>query len=108
VELHYYVRSDGRSPFQDWFAALEVGARARVATAIVRLGQGNTSNVESIGGGVFEYRVHSGPGYRVYFGRDGTALIILLSGGTKNRQQRDIEAAHKMWRDYKLRKRTSF
>jgi putative addiction module killer protein len=69
--------------------------------------QGNLSNVKSVGEGVLEYRIDFGPGYRVYFGRDGETLVILLTGGTKKRQQRDIEMAIAYWQDYKRRKRTS-
>ena len=54
---------------------------------------------------MLEHRIDFGPGYRVYFGRDGDALVILLTGGTKKRQQRDIDAAHEYWRDYKKSKR---
>ena len=67
--------------------------------------QGNLSNVKSVGEGVLEYRIDFGPGYRVYFGRDGEALVILLTGGTKKRQQRDIETAITYWHDYKEGKR---
>lgn len=73
--------------------------------ALVRLEQGNLSNVKPLGEGVLEYRMDFGPGYRIYFGRDGEAVVILLIGGTKKRQQRDIEAAKVYWRDYKERKR---
>jgi len=73
--------------------------------AIARLGQGNLSNVKGVGEGVLEYRINFGPGYRVYFGRDGEALVILLTGGTKKRQQRDVEAAIGFWADYRQRKR---
>ena len=94
VEIRYYVATDGRQPFAEWFADLEPVTRARIVRAIVRMEQGNLSNVKSVGGGVLEYRIDFGPGYRVYFGRDGEALVILLTGGSKKRQQRDIEAAH--------------
>ena len=73
--------------------------------AIVRLEQGNLSNVKGVGEGVLEYRINFGPGYRVYFGRDGDVLVILLTGGTKKRQQRDIAGAGEMWADYRRRKR---
>jgi putative addiction module killer protein len=63
------------------------------------------SNVKSVGAGVFEYRIDFGPGYRLYFGQDGQTLVILPTGGTKKRQQRDIAAAIEMWADYKSRKR---
>ena len=62
------------------------------------------SNAKGVGEGVLEYRIDWGPGYRVYFGRDGDVLVILLTGGTKKRQQRDIEAAKVMWEDYRRRR----
>lgn len=77
-----------------------------MATALVRMEQGNLANAKSVGAGVSECRIDFGPGYRVYYGRDGDTLIILLAGGSKKRQQRDIEAAKERWRDYKARKRT--
>jgi len=104
-EIRYYVAADGRQPFAEWFADLEAVARAKVTRAIARLEQGNISNVKSVGEGVLEVRIDFGPGYRIYFGRDGEALVILLTGGTKKRQQRDIDAAHAYWQDYKQRKR---
>ena len=67
--------------------------------------QGNFSGVTGVGAGVLECRIHFGPGYRVYFGKDGDALIILLGGGTKKRQQQDIETVRDLWREYKRRKR---
>ena len=105
LEIRYYVTSGGHQPFAKWFADLEPVARAKVARALVRMEQSNLSNVKSIGEGVLEYRIDFGPGYRVYFGRDGEVLVILLSGGTKKRQQRDIEAAKEYWRDYKQSRR---
>jgi putative addiction module killer protein len=105
IEIRYYVGADGRQPFAEWFAEVESVTRAKVTRAIVRLEQGNFSSVKSVGEGVFEYRIDFGPGYRVYFGQDGPALVILLSGGTKKRQQRDIDAAHMYWRNYKQAKR---
>ena len=84
---------------------LEPTASARIARVIVRMEQGNFSNAKGVGEGVMEYKIDFGPGYRVYFGRDGDTIVILLTGGTKKRQQRDIEAAKAYWRDYKLSKR---
>jgi putative addiction module killer protein len=104
-EIRYYIASGGQPPFDEWFADLEPVARAKVTRAIVRLEQGNFSNVKSVGEGVFEYRINFGPGYRVYFGQDGETVVILLTGGTKKRQQRDIDTAHAYWRDYKEGKR---
>jgi putative addiction module killer protein len=105
VEVRYYVGGNGRSPFADWFPDLDSVTRAKVTTAIARIEQGNLSKVKSIGAGVLEYKIDFGPGYRVYFGRDGEVLVILLTGGTKKRQQRDIAAAAVYWRDYKRSKR---
>jgi putative addiction module killer protein len=75
-----------------------------VTVAIERLADGNTSNVKPVGEGAAELRVDRGPGCRVYFGWDGKVLVILLGGGTKRRQQNDIESALRRWRDYKSRK----
>lgn len=105
LEIRYYVSPDGDEPFGDWFADLDAVARAKVTRAIARMEQGNFSNVKSVGEGVLEFRIDFGPGYRVYFGRDGETLVILLTGGTKKRQQRDIDTAHACWRDYKQGKR---
>ena len=69
-----------------------------------RLELGNFSNVKGVGAGVFEHRIDFGPGYRVYFGKDGDILVILLGGGTKKRQDRDIATAQMQWKDYKKRK----
>lgn len=105
VEVRYYIDSDGDAPFAEWFAELEPMASARIARAIVRMEQGNFSNAKGVGEGVMEYKIDFGTGYRVYFGRDGDTIVILLTGGTKKRQQRDIDAAKAYWRDYKLSKR---
>ncbi len=66
--------------------------------------QGNLSNAKGVGAGVSEYSLDFGPGYRIYFGKDGDTLVILLGGGTKKRQGKDIEAARILWREYKQRK----
>jgi putative addiction module killer protein len=105
LAIRYYLARDGRSPFEGWFSSLDATARAKVTIAIARVEQGNLSNVKPVGEGVLEYRINFGPGYRVYFGRDGEMLVILLTGGTKKRQQRDITAAIEMWADYRQRKR---
>lgn len=76
-----------------------------MTTAVVRIGQGNFSNVKGVGSGVYEYGIDFGPGYRIYFGKDGERLGILLGGGTKKRQQRDIATAIVLWQDYKRRKK---
>jgi putative addiction module killer protein len=94
AEVRYYVTAGAMQPFAEWFAELEPASRAKVTRALVRLERGNFSNVKSVGEGVLEYRIDFGPGYRVYFGRDGETLVILLTGGTK--EQRDIETAPRL------------
>lgn len=105
VELRYYLTVDGLSPFEKWFLALDATAGAKVSVALIRLEQGNFSNVKSIGEGVLEYRVDWGPGYRIYLGRDGDVLVILLHGGTKRRQQQDVDRAKVLWANYKQRRK---
>jgi putative addiction module killer protein len=104
-EVREYLSRSGRSPYAEWFDGLNALAAAKVAIAVTRIGQGNFSNVRSLGSGVHECKINFGPGYRVYFGEDGRSLIILLGGGTKKRQQRDISDALATWQDYKIRKK---
>ncbi|MAM39676.1 MAG: addiction module protein [Erythrobacter sp.] len=104
VIVEEYVREDGTCPFRSWFEALDVQAAAKVATAMLRLELGNTSNVKWIGGGLGECRIDWGPGYRLYLARDGDELIILFVGGTKRRQQADIDRAARLLSEYKTRK----
>jgi len=99
-----YLDSRGRSPFGVWFHRLDPTAATRVALVLVRIEQGTLSSVHSAGGGIFEYRLDSGPGYRIYFGKDGGQLVVLLGGSTKRRQQVAIDAAKTAWRDYQVRK----
>lgn len=100
ITIVEYIR-DGRSLFEQWFDALDPVAAAKITVALYRLEHGNLSNVRSVGKGVLEYKVDYGPGYRVYFGRDGNTLIILLGGGTKKNQNRDIKKVWSAWQDYK-------
>jgi putative addiction module killer protein len=104
-EILEYQDVARHSPFKDWFDGLDPQAAAKINVALTRLAQGNVSNVKGVGSGVLEYRIDFGPGYRIYFGRDGHDLIILLGGGTKRRQQQDIETAIDRWADYKRRKK---
>ena len=104
IKISEYVNEKGKSPYGVWHDRLSARAAAKVSTALYRLEQGNFSNVKGIGGGILEYKIDFGPGYRIYFGRDGDNLLIILGGGTKKRQQRDIVAAKAYWQDYKVRK----
>lgn len=100
-----YVRDDGRCPFADWFKRLDDQAAAKVATAIERMKLGNFGDHKSVGSGVMERRISFGPGYRIYFGRDGATLVILVGGGTKSRQSSDIKNAQDAWAEYQATKR---
>ncbi len=104
MKLLYYVTSRGGNPFAGWYGELGQEAARRVTIAIERLALGNTSNVKSVGGGLYEVKVSFGPGYRVYFGYDGPRVVILLGGGTKQRQERDIASARERWADYQMRR----
>jgi putative addiction module killer protein len=104
TEVREYLDRLGRNLYRGWFDRLNAQAAAKVATAVTRLALGNFSNVKGIGSSVLELRIDFGPGYRVYFGKDGERLIILLGGGIKKRQQHDINAASANWEDYKRRK----
>lgn len=106
VEVREYLDRDGRSPFAVWSDHLNREAAAKVAAALARIQQGNLSNAKGVGAGVYEYRIDFGPGYRIYFGKDGDCLVILVGGGTKKRQQEDIVTALARWQDYKQRKGT--
>ena len=99
-----YLSPDGSSPFAIW-SALDPQAAAKVNVALIRMEMGNLANAKSVGLGVLEYRIDWGPGYRIYFGGDGDELVILLAGGTKQRQQRDITDATMRWQDYKTKKK---
>jgi putative addiction module killer protein len=103
VQILEYLDAAGKSPFADWFDRLDAHAAAKVTMALTRIGQGNLSNVKGVGSGVHEFKIDFGPGYRIYFGRDGETVVILLAGGTKSRQQNDIAGAHARWSDYKRR-----
>ncbi len=99
-----YLDPLGRSPYAKWFDGLKAEAAAKVASALYRLADGNFSNVRGVGGGVLERKIDFGPGYRIYFGKDGDTVVILLGGSSKQRQQEAIEAAKERWADYRSRR----
>lgn len=101
-EVRVYARSDGSEPFTEWLRQLrDRVVRNRIRQRIARVRLGNFGDARSVGGGVHEFRVQFGPGFRVYFGREGDAVVILLCGGDNGSQKRDIEFARDFWRDYK-------
>ncbi len=107
-ELNNYVSENGVEPYSDWFHSLDAQTRVKIHSRVFRLAQGNFGNCKPIADdhvkGVRELTIDMGPGYRVYFGRDGEKLILLLTGGIKKSQKRDIDKALEYWKDYKSRK----
>jgi putative addiction module killer protein len=103
IRVQEYIRPDGSSPYADWFNDLDAQAAAKVVTAKLRMELGNTSNVKWFAG-IGEYVIDWGPGYRIYLAKDGGDLIVLFGGGTKRRQQADIERAKDLHAEYKARK----
>ena len=103
-EVLVYSRSDGSEPFSGWLRGLRDGtARSRIRQRVAPVRLGNFGDARSLGDGLFELRVHFGPGYRVYFGREGDRVVILLSCGDKGSQKRDIERAKRYWKDQRSR-----
>jgi putative addiction module killer protein len=98
-----YIRPDGTNPYQSWFDGLDPQAAAKVVTAKLRLELGNTSRVKWFSG-IGEYAIDWGPGYRIYLAKDGDALIVLFGGGTKRRQQADVDRAKALHTEYRARK----
>ena len=106
IRVEEYLREDESSPYRKWFDDLETNAAAKVATALVRLELGNTSNVKWFDG-IGEVRIDWGPGYRIYLAKDGEALVILFGGGTKKSQKKDIAKAKALHAEYKQRKKAA-
>lgn len=101
IELLEYLTNSGQNPFRNWLEGLrDRQARARIRVRLNRIRLGNFGDCKSVGRGVSELRIPHGPGYRVYFGRKGDTVVILLCGGDKKTQPRDIELAQEYWYDY--------
>ena len=106
IEVLRYRTTEGAEPVSDWLDSLrDRQAQAKVRLRIQRLATGNFGDSAPVGEGVFELREHLGAGYRVYFGRYGQIVVILLCGGSKKTQQSDIEAAKVYWIDWKRRQK---
>ncbi len=104
ITVEEYLRADGSNPYKTWFDRLDAQAAAKVVTAKLRLELGNTSNVKWFAG-IGEYIIDWGPGYRIYLAKEGETFIILLGGGTKKGQQKDIDQAKALHAEYKDRKK---
>lgn len=104
IEVRQYQTAAGRNPFAEWLGRLrDRQARARIVARIDRMQAGLRGDWKPVGHGVYELRVDCGPGYRVYCAQDGNTLVLLLCGGDKRTQQRDIEVAHGYWQDFQER-----
>ena len=100
-EIQIYATPDGKCPFLEWLESLrDINARAKIRTRLDRVEAGNLGDYKPVGNGVCELRIDYGPGYRVYFGQVGTTIILLLCGGDKSTQEKDILQAIKYWTDY--------
>ena len=102
MKVEEYIREDGSNLFKKWFDKLDRQAAAKVAVAVARLELGNTSGIKWFSG-IGEYRIHWGPGYRIYLAQRGADLIILFGGGTKSSQRTDIKRAVELFKEYKKR-----
>lgn len=104
IELCYYQSSAGEQPFVEWLQGMsDRQARTRIEARLARVAVGNLGDVEPVGEGVLELRIDWGPGYRVYFSRVGQVIVLLLCGGDKRTQQKDIKRAKAYFEDYKAR-----
>jgi putative addiction module killer protein len=100
-EIQPYVTPEGRVPFDEWFNSLkDANTKAKIVSRINRVITGNLGDYRSLGEGVCEFRIDYGPGFRIYFGQVGTTIVLLLCGGDKSTQNRDIRQAKEYWKDY--------
>lgn len=105
MDVRHYLARDGRDPFQDWIDGLEeVRTRVAVLRRIDRLALGIVGDCRFCRSGVWELRIDLGPGYRVYYAKAGTEVLLLLAGGPKRTQDADIRSAVARWKDYRSRR----
>ncbi|MYD59854.1 MAG: type II toxin-antitoxin system RelE/ParE family toxin [Gemmatimonadetes bacterium] len=101
-KLQIYLAPNGREPFTEWLKSLrDRRARKQIQVRLDHLETGNSGDCRAVGEGVFELRLQFGPGYRIYFGEVDQTIVLLLCGGDKSSQVRDIEQAKAYWREYK-------
>lgn len=102
--LIIYETTDGKHPFRDWLKSLrDKIIVARIRSRLERVEQGNFGDCKPVGSGVSELRLAFGSGFRIYFGQDGDQVVVLLIGGDKSTQEKDIQLAHEYWADYARR-----
>ena len=104
-KLKIYDAIKGKQPYLDWLKTLrDLSTIARIRARIDRIEDGILGNYRALGTGLFEFKFDFGSGYRIYFALDGNKIILLLMGGDKSSQRRDIEKARQYWTDYLMRK----
>lgn len=100
IAVYYYQTSSGRCPFKDWFNSLDEQVQQIVDARLTRVRRGLLGHAENLGGGVWELKLDVGPGFRIYYGRAGKSIVILLQAGHKKSQSSDIDSARECWSDY--------
>ena len=100
LSLHVCQTQHGKAPFAEWFQKLDRAARVKISAALFQMEEGNFSDSKYLSMGIWERRIHSGPGYRIYFAKDRDHLLMLLGGGTKGTQPSDIRKAQALWTYY--------
>jgi len=101
LTIREYITPQGRNPFRHWMKGLDIAVQARMQARVLRFENGNLGDHKTVGGGVWEARLDFGPGYRLYFGKDGVSVILLLAGGDKASQSKDIAVAKRYWNDFR-------
>ncbi len=105
-EIEEYLDENGKSPFREWILSLkDIKTRARIRMRVNRLRLGNFGDCRFLGNGVYELKIDLGPGYRIYLGRESDVILMLLCGGDKKNQRKDIVKAKKLWQDYVRRRK---
>ncbi|OGS39685.1 MAG: hypothetical protein A2506_06295 [Elusimicrobia bacterium RIFOXYD12_FULL_66_9] len=105
VEIRYYQTTSRKRPFEEWLDGLDTALQQIVAVRLARARRGLFGDAEPVGDGVFELKIDVGPGCRIYYGRDGKVVVVLLHAGEKKRQSADIQRAQDYWKDYLRRTR---
>jgi putative addiction module killer protein len=105
VTVQEYIAADGRNHYREWFVDLKGEAARKAATAVYRMAAGNTAGLKSIGAGLAEWRIHWGPGIRIYVHQDGEELIVLMGGSVKGNQGTEIKEAARLVEEYRQRKK---
>ncbi len=104
-QVDIYLDRNGDAPYSRWINCLaDLKGRAKIRERIARVRLGNIGDCEPVGEGVSELRIHYGPGYRIYFGQEESKIVVLISGGSKRTQKKDIKTAKLLWKDYQERK----